>query len=234
LLEAMLDLSAQQETDPYTRDAAGRLMVLAGLSVEERYASAFRDWGLDVDGTEEAEVVARLRQEPDMVVQDLIAGLDVWMIERRSRGRQKADWQRLFRVAQQLDRSDRHRRLRALLVGGSPPRADSVAGLVRVGVPWPALWELARGHAWQRLREARKEINPRTEPVLSVLLLAQALAAVGDAAEAEQVLRQAVAARPGHVVLLATLGGLLERRPAQPRAPIESIAWDGDSCSKVV
>jgi hypothetical protein len=54
--------------------------------------------------------------------------------------------------------------------------------------------------------------DPRTDPVLTVVLLAQAYAAVGDAAGAEQVLCEAAAARPDQVVLLDALGKLLERR----------------------
>ena len=66
-----------------------------------------------------------------------------------------------------------------------------MAGLAAAESPWPALWELARGNAWRGFRDVRREINPRTEPVLTVLLLARALAAVGDVAGAEEVLRQA-------------------------------------------
>jgi serine/threonine-protein kinase len=207
LLEAVLDVSAPQETRP---DQAGRLMVLNQPSVEEQYAAAFRGWGLDVDGTAEAEAAQRLRAEPDVVVQEVIAALDGWMLERR--GRRTAPWRRLFRIADRLDRSDRRRLLRALLVGGLPPRAEWVAGLAGVGSPWPALWEQARGNTWRQLLEVRKEIDPRKEPTLTVVLLARACAAVGDPAAAEQVLRQAATAQPGQVVLLDALGKLLERQ----------------------
>jgi tetratricopeptide (TPR) repeat protein len=180
--------------------------------VDEQYAAAFRRWGLDVDGTAEAEVVARLGAEPGAVVPELVAALDGWMLERRRRKRPEGQWRRLFRVAEQLDRSERHRWLRTLLVGESPPRAASVAALVGTGSSWPALWELARGDAWRQLREVRREIDPRTDPALTVVLLAQAYAAAGDAAGAEQVLGEAVTARPDQVVLLDALGKLLERQ----------------------
>jgi tetratricopeptide (TPR) repeat protein len=86
-----------------------------------------------------------------------------------------------------------------------------------------ALWQLARGDRWRRLQEVRRGIKPATEPVLTVVLLAQASSAVGDAAAAEQVLRQALAARPEQVVLLGALGRLLER---QGRARLEeAIGW---------
>jgi predicted Zn-dependent protease len=125
-------------------------------------------------------------------------------------------------MAEQLDRSERRRWLRTLLVGESPPRAASVAAFVGTGASWPALWGLARGDAWQQLRDVRREIDPRTDPVLTVVLLAQAFAAVGDAAGAEQVLCEAATARPDQVVLLDALGKLLERQgPSRLRNAIE-------------
>src|SRR5262249_60489106 len=117
-------------------------------------------------------------------------------------------------VAERLDRSEPRRRLRALLVGESPPRAEVVAGLVGVGSPWPALWELARGNAWRQLPEVQQAIDPRTEPALTVVLLAQAYAAVGDLAGAEKLLRQATTARPDQAVLLNILGKVLLRQGA--------------------
>ena len=145
-----------------------------------------------------------------VLVQELVAGLDGWMIERRRQKRPDAQWRRLYRIADLLESSDQHRRLRALLVGESPPRAEAVAGLVGAGLPWSALWEQARGNTWRHLLEVRKEIDPRKEPAPTVVLLAQACAAVGDTAAAEQVLRQAATTQPGQVVLLDALGKLLE------------------------
>jgi serine/threonine-protein kinase len=211
LLVALLDVSAPREARAYPGDGSGRVMALAQPNVDEQYAAAFRRWGLDVDHTPEAEALARLGEEPEAVVQELIAALDAWMLERRWAKRPEARWRRLWRLAEQLDRSDRRRQLRALLIGGAPPRAESVAGLVGAS-PWPALWELARGNDWRRLQELRGPVGPATGPVLTVVLLAQASSAVGDAAAAEQLLRQALAARPDQVVLLDALGRLLERQ----------------------
>jgi serine/threonine-protein kinase len=211
LTEAVLDVSDLQETREYLPDAESRLVGLARLSVDEQYAAAFRRWGLDVDGTPEAEVVKRLGAEPEVVVQELIAALDNWMLERQQL-RPEGQWRRLHRVAEQLDRSDHRRRLRALLVGESPPRPESLAGLVGVGSPWPALWAQARGSDWRQLLEIRREIQPRAEPVLTVVLLARAFNTVGDATGAEDLLRQAVTARPDEVVLLNALGTQLAQR----------------------
>src|SRR5262249_53878265 len=121
-------------------------------------------------------------------------------------------------VAERLDRSEPRRQLRALLVGESPPRAEVVAGLVGVGSPLPAFWELARGNAWRQLPEVQKAIDIRTEPALTVLLLAKAYAAVGDVAAAEKLVRRATTARPDQVVLLDVLGKLLERQGPSRRA----------------
>jgi tetratricopeptide (TPR) repeat protein len=211
LLGAVLDVSAPQETSNYIQDKAGRILLLVQPSADEQYAAAFRHWGLDLDGTAEADVGERLPREPDVVVQELIAGVDAWMVERRRQKRPEAQWRRLFRVADRLDHSDQHRRLRALLVGGPPLRAEVVAGLVGSGLPWAALWELARGKDWRELLEVRKDIDPQKEAVLTVVLLALAAVEMGDTAGAEEVLRQAAAARPEQVVLLMALGKLVER-----------------------
>ena len=210
LLDALLDVAAPREAYPGKDDGSGRMLALPRPRLDARFAAAFQRWGkLDVDDRAEWEVVARLRQEP--VRHELIAALDVWMLERRQRNRPEAHWRRLFAVAQHLGPDERARQLRALLVGDVPPSAASVAGLVTAWPAWTGLWELERGQRWRRLQELRAGANPRTDPVCTVALLAQASAALGDGAGAEQVLRQAVAARPDQVVLLDALGRLLEQ-----------------------
>jgi serine/threonine-protein kinase len=204
LREALLEVSSPPETKPYLRDKSGRVLLLPLPSVDRQYVATFRNWGLDVDGTAEAEVVRRLGGEPEPVVQEVIAALDHWMIVRRQRGRPEAEWGRLYRVADQLDRSERHRQLRALLLKDPPRRGADVEALER----WQRDCESVR----RGLRKVRAEINPRTAPPLTVLLLARVLAAIGDAAEAEKVLREAVTARPDQVVLLSALARLLEQQ----------------------
>ena len=98
-----------------------------------------------------------------------------------------------------------------MLIGEALPDARRVAGLLGAWPPWPALWELGPGKDWRRLQELGGRVHPETESVLTVLLLAEASSAVGDAAGAEQVLRRGLAARPDQVVLLDALGKLLER-----------------------
>jgi serine/threonine-protein kinase len=188
LLDTLLDVAAPRDAAVRTRGGAGRVLVLPRPNTDEQYAVGFRRWGLDVDRTAEAEVVARLHQEPDVVVQELIAGLDAWTRARREQKRPETEWRRLARVADQLDRDDRRRRLRAVLAEAVPSRADAAAVL----------------------RELRTGIDPRKEPALTVLLLSRACAEAGDLAGAEEMLRRAVAARPNDAVLLTALGNLLE------------------------
>jgi len=210
LLDALLDVFAPQEFRTYFHNAVS--VMRASSTLDQQYAAAFRRWGLDVDDTAEGKVVERLRQEPEVVQQELIAALDEWMLERRLKGCPEAAWHRLFRLAEQLDTSARHRRLRAWLVGPSPPRPNTVATLVATGASWPGLWQLVRGDPWRGLLELRSEIQPQTASVPTVVLLARALAATRDIRGAEEVLRQAATARPRQVVLLGTLGRVLERQ----------------------
>src|SRR6516162_8703292 len=103
-------------------------MALAEQSEGVQYAAAFRRrWpDVDVDKQVESAVAARLREEPEVVVQGVIAGLDGWMLERRRQKRPKAEWRRLLGLVERLDSSEPRRRLRALLIGAVPPPAESV------------------------------------------------------------------------------------------------------------
>ncbi|PWT85229.1 MAG: hypothetical protein C5B58_03390 [Acidobacteria bacterium] len=211
LLEALRDVSAPHETVTFLSKRGSSSFLLAQPGADEQYADAFRRWGLDIDDTPAAEAVARLSAEPEAVVQEMIACLDSWMLQRR-RERPAADWRRLRLVADQLDRSAQRRQFRAFLVGEAPPRPEGVASLVGMGSPWLVPWELTRGSVWRPLLELRKGIDPRTEPVPTVMLLAHACADGGDVAAAEKVLRQAATARPEDPLLLTALGKLLDRQ----------------------
>src|SRR5262249_41286437 len=145
-------VAVPHETRTYFRDETGQVKSLIHPSVEEQYAAAFRAWGLDVDGTPEAETVERLGAEPAPIVQEMVAALDHWIMERRRRNRPVEEWRRLFRIAERLDRSERHGRLRALLVEPQP-QAHVAAGLVGAGSPWLTTWELTRVSVWRELRE---------------------------------------------------------------------------------
>jgi tetratricopeptide (TPR) repeat protein len=212
LMEAVLDVLVPYERSAYAYDEAGRLIVSMQSNVNDQYADAFHGWGLDVDTAEENEIAERLLRQPALVVQEVIAAFDSWMVDRWQRNRPEAEWSRLRRVADRLDSSDQRRRLRAILVGGSLPRAETAAGPVTVEPPGIAPAELQRASARRQLREVGQHLDPAKEPVLTVVLLAQASAAAGDSAGAERVLRQAAAVRPDHVVLLNAMGNLLQRQ----------------------
>jgi tetratricopeptide (TPR) repeat protein len=220
LLAALLDVAAPRETRAYTTDEAGRRAPLDEPSVDEQYAAAFRRWGLDVDRTKGAEASARLKDEPPAVLQDIIAALDAWMLERRARKRPQQEWQRLRKLADRLDGGELGRQLRALLCGEAAPEALSAAALVGAlagpAAPWAALREPGRDQRL-RLRGLRARLEVGREPVLSVVLLAWASQEMGDSARAESVLRQALAVRPDQAELLYALGKLLEAqgRPAE-------------------
>ena len=211
LLEALQGVLGRHQPITSFDGTAGSSFVLAQPNLDDEYARAFRRWGLDVDRAAGDEAAARLGAEPDAVVQGVIAALDGWMLL-RLRNRPGADWRRLFDLAERLDGSGRRRGLRALVVRGAPPRAAGVAGLVGLGSPWPALWELGQGSSWRSLLELRKDIDHRTEPTPTLVLFAYACADVGDLPLAEEVLRQAAAARPQEVLLLAALANVLQRQ----------------------
>jgi serine/threonine-protein kinase len=212
LLDALLDISAPRETGAYVGNPASRVTRVAARSLDEQYAAAFRAWGLEMDRAPVANGVARLRKEPEVVLQGILAGLDAWLVERRQRP--DADWQRLLRVTTELDSNANRRQLRALLTTGPPQRELIVAGLTRGLLPWTRLWELQRGSHWRRSLELRGPVDPAAEPVLSVVLLARVCAGSGDLVGAEEVLRRAESARPDDVVLLDALARLLEQQGA--------------------
>src|SRR5262249_10712662 len=106
-MDVGLDVPAPQGSRGAGRHEQGQAMVQVPLGADQQYAQAFARWGLDVDATTEDEVVARLSAEPDPVVQELIAALDNWMLQRLEK-RPQARWEHLYRVADRLDPSIRH------------------------------------------------------------------------------------------------------------------------------
>jgi serine/threonine-protein kinase len=215
LLSALLDIAIPHETKTYCETGSGEMvMAIVEPSVEEQYAAAFRRrWpDVDVDEQAESEVAARLQEEPEAVLQGVIAGLDIWMLERRRQKRPEAEWRRLLALVDRVDASEPRRQLRALLIGDAPPSAASVAGLLAGQSPWLASWELVRGNDWRRLLRLRGQISAADESVLTELLMAEASSDVGDVTGGEEVLRLALARRPDEVALLDGLGKLLERQ----------------------
>ena len=212
LLEELLDVSAPHDAWLSHRDEAGWPIAMAQQSVDEQYAAAFRRWGLDVDASSVAGAAEALSRQPDLIVQELIAGLDSWMIARRLQKPADGRWRHLYEVAELLDRNERHHMVRSYLVTAEVTPPETIATLVASQGSLSAIWELTRGDPWRRVQQIRTVIDVRTEPVLTVVLLARALASVGDVAGAETTLRQAAVARPDQVVLLDALGKLMLRQ----------------------
>src|SRR5277367_4089032 len=94
LLDAWLEVTLPPETDGYARGAHGELLTMTAPNADEQYASAARRWGLDIDQLPEAEVVSRFREQPEVFLQAVSAGLSHWLRERR-RQRPAGDWRRL-------------------------------------------------------------------------------------------------------------------------------------------
>jgi tetratricopeptide (TPR) repeat protein len=198
LRTALLDVIQPRETQTYQQDTSGQMVVIAGIPVEEQYARAFGRWGLDIDKESLEAIVARCEAQPRPVVDEMVAGLEAWLLERRRQKQAEARWRKLLAVADRLDRDNQRRELRQLRLGslGPPER--------------------------QRLRELAGKLDPSREPVLGLVMLAGTLRAAGEDRRAEEVLRSAVAARPGAVALLNALGKLLEeQRPPRLGEAIE-------------
>jgi hypothetical protein len=124
LLEALLEVTGPQES---SRDKAGELgQIVLAKRADEQYAAAFRYWwNLDIDKAQESEIVERFLQEPQVVVQDLVAVLDSWMLVRRRLDRPLVPWSHLVSVANRLDRWNQRRQLREVLLLGDPRKQYS-------------------------------------------------------------------------------------------------------------
>jgi eukaryotic-like serine/threonine-protein kinase len=211
LLARLLDVRGPREGPKYRRDDQGMMMALAEPTADEQFASAFRDWGLDVDTTAMSEARTRLKARPAAVVLEVAAALDEWASQRRADKKSEAEWRRPAELAAALEEeSDSPRQeLRAILVRGRLPveRAMDVLSVALRLVPVPL--EVPLGPDRARLRQLAVRADLAREPVLGVLTLARALRLAGEDTLAERLLRAASAARPGEVVLYHALGQLL-------------------------
>src|SRR5205085_10588345 len=102
LLAALLDALTPQETAGV---GVSRERILKGSrpDADDRYAAAFREYGLDVDALPVAAAAAHLRNRPDAVQAEVVAALDAWAEARRQRGRPEAQWCRPADLAVALD-----------------------------------------------------------------------------------------------------------------------------------
>jgi tetratricopeptide (TPR) repeat protein len=207
LLARLMDVAHPREISLYQQDEDGRMVALTQLSVDEQFAQAFQRWGLDINSVPVEQSVARLKCRPNSVVQEVVAALDEWALQRRRAGRGAADWRQLYELATRLDASAPRRQIRRLMIATS--LQPSLATL--------AQWVQARA----KLRDHVHRVNPATEPVLELISLTHVLERFGDAQSAEALLRAALAAHPDEVVLLMDLGRLMDRQ--RPRRNGEAI-----------
>jgi tetratricopeptide (TPR) repeat protein len=189
-------------------------MALAEPTAEEQFASAFHDWGLDLDAKPTAETAARLKGRPAAVVTEVIAALDEWASQRRLDGKPETSWRRVAELAAALDAApdSLSRELRAILESGQLPVERALGVLSAAFRPVPVPVAVPWGRNRVRLRELAKKIKPALEPVLGLLTLARALRVAGEEAEAERLLRMAVTVLPQEVVLYHALGQLLQEQ----------------------
>jgi serine/threonine-protein kinase len=188
-------------------------------SADEKYAEAFRAWGLDVDAVSSAEAVARLGKCPGAVVTEVVAALDDWANERHRQGLPAARWQPRADLAAALDEPDaRRRELRTILARGSLGRERALGALSMALRPVPVPFDAGAGEDRARLRQLAAATDPASESVLGLVTLVLALRDAGEHGLAEGLLGKALIGRPQEVVFHFTLGQLLEEQRRDQRA----------------
>jgi serine/threonine-protein kinase len=208
-------------------DSAGRkgqVSVQDQTGPDERFAAAFREWGVNVDDTPTAKAAERLQSRPADVVVEIIAALDDWADERHRNRVPAEQWQRLTSLAAALEQQpdSRRRELRAILARDQLciGQALSVLSAGLRPVPIPVAVPVMVDH--RRLLELAAQTDHEKEPVLGILTLARALRRAGEESVAEGLLRGAIQARPREVVLHHALGDLLaQSTPPRWREVVE-------------
>jgi tetratricopeptide (TPR) repeat protein len=170
-----------------------------GSAREAGYADAFRRHGLDVESPDPALVAARLRARPAAVAAEVAGALDDWASLRRTRGSDPARWAGLVRLARLAD-------------------PDPWRNEVR-----EALELTDRDRRAARVRQLLVGLRVEEQPAATLVLLAQALAAVGDYPAAVRLLRAVVRCYPGDVWVNFELA--TDLRQLQPPQPDEVIRY---------
>jgi serine/threonine protein kinase/Tfp pilus assembly protein PilF len=222
LRDAILDVVEPREIGNYQKDEQGQMAVLPQPAVEQQFTMAFLNWGLDFERTPIEEILSRLQAQPESFIQEAIAGLDEWCLDRRRRKRPEAEWKRLKDLADKLDGNDRRREIRGIRTGNALRVERALAEVATALSPWLALSDLPFGPNTKRLQKLAEKQNSAAEPALAIVALSRALQEAGDRRRAEGVLRAGLTAQPGSVVLLDSLGRFLEKRgPADLAKAIE-------------
>jgi serine/threonine-protein kinase len=214
LLARLLDVRGPRDFRAFRPGPSGVAEPVAEPTTEEQFAEGFREWGLDVDNTPTEQAAVRVKGRPPAVQAEVAAALDGWADDRR-RQQRPADARRLADLAGAIDPDPGRQELRAALADGRLEAERAAAGLsaalLPLGGPAGLTWVGGRRAALRRLAE---KADPRTEPVLGVLLLARALRAGGDDDRAERLLGAAARVRAGGPALWDALGRLQsEQRP---------------------
>jgi tetratricopeptide (TPR) repeat protein len=192
LRAALLDVFEPRTATLVDYDKNGYALPM--LPLEDQFAQAFREWGLDIDHLQVGEIVARLQAQPARFVQEVIVGLDWWALDRRAH--QRPDWKPLHEIAESLDTDGPRRELRNLMV-----RALN-----------PGMWWQAMQFPIQ-LRKMAAAIDPSTAPVMVIVTLTGYLRSVRDYARAADLLRQASDAHPNDATMLIQLASTLCEMP---------------------
>jgi tetratricopeptide (TPR) repeat protein len=159
--------------------------------MERSFARLFADFGIDVNRLSPAEIAARIRHRPTMVVR-LAAALDDWAIIRRDKAwhdkQEAATWQRLLEAARLADPDPWRSQLRQLM-----GREDLNA-----------------------LRQLADSSDIQALPVQSLRLMGNALIFGGDAVASVAWLRKAHRQHPGDVLISFDLAWRLGDLPSPP------------------
>src|SRR5262249_4243900 len=158
LLAHVLDVRGPREGPSYSREDKGASVE---PTAEEQFASAFRDWGLDVDATSTREAADRLKARPPAVVLEVVAALDEWMSERRRQGKPRAEWQRLADLSTTLDDDpgSKRRELREILTRDRLSIEHALGMLSAAFRPVPVPVVVPLGADGTRLRRLAEETD---------------------------------------------------------------------------
>ena len=187
LLAALLEVRAPQEMMLFAADEAGRFRKLAEPNADEQFRSAFARWGLEEFDSQRFEtIVASLREQPNAIVQEIVAALDEW-IAHRSRLEPKAPPSRLRDLADRLDDNELRRELRRIRFSPDLERERLAGGISRALLPWSELTGQPIGVCHQRVNDLKLRLDPAKEPTLTLLALRQTvLIEMGDSEGAKE------------------------------------------------
>ncbi len=189
----------QAERDGKFVAELARVRTTRGLPTEhpdDRYAKAFKRYGLELTRVPVDQVIARLKSRPENVRRQAVEFLDDWAFERGASGGEGA---RALTLARGLDSDPERNRLRSLL--DQPDLRRQI----------------------DDLRTMTKEPGVNNFAPSTSLLLALALEKAGDKSRAIAVLRAAIVRNPGDLWLNLELAQRLDM--TEPPQTAEAIRY---------